>query len=45
MSNAGNDVAEVSLGEVNKPSSSNTRDADDFVHAKRLDRKKPVLAR
>ena len=32
------------LGEVNKPTTQNTRDANDFVHAKRLARKKPLLA-
>ena len=33
-----------SLGEVNKPATQNTRDANDFVHAKRLARKKPLVA-
>ena len=32
------------LGEVNKLNTRNTRDANDFVHAKRLARKKPLLA-
>ena len=46
-------MAEVSLGEVNKPTARNTRDANDIhvkdVHVyiyicKRLARKKPLLA-
>ena len=37
-------VAEVSLGEVNKPTTQNTRDVNDFVHSERLARKKPLLA-
>ena len=32
-------VAEVSLGDDNKPTTRNTRDANDFVHAKGLARK------
>ena len=36
-------VAEVYLGEVNKPTTQNTREANDFVHAKRLARKKRLL--
>ena len=34
----------TSLGEVNKPTTQSTRDANDFVHTKRLARKKPLLA-
>ena len=32
---------QVSLGKVNKQTTRNTRDANDFVYAKRLARKKP----
>ena len=35
--------AEVYLGVVNKPTTRNTRDAHDFVHAKRLTKKKLLL--
>ena len=34
----------LSLGEVNEPTVRNTREANDVVHAKRLARKKPLLA-
>jgi len=37
-------VAEVSLREVNKPTTRNRRDANDFVRAKSLAREKPLLA-
>ena len=36
-------VTEVSLEEVNKPTTRNTRDAKDFVLPKRLARKKRLL--
>ena len=38
-------VAEVSLGDVNKPAPRNTRDANDIVHAKGLSRKKRSASR
>ena len=34
----------VYFPEVNKPTTLNTRDPNDFIHAKRLARKKPLLA-
>ena len=34
----------LSLGKVNEPTERNTRDANDVLHAKRLVRKKPLLA-
>ena len=37
-------VVEVSPREVNKPTTRNTRDANDFVHAKKLVIKRPLLA-
>ena len=37
-------MAEVSLGEVNKPITRNIRDLNGFVHAKRLVRNKLLLA-